>query len=58
MKIEDFPEKKMVRIEGLDYDYLFFELLGKHGVPVGAIIEVVKRDDNLISLERRLEFEK
>ena len=58
LKIEDFPEKNMMRIEGLDYDYEFFRLLGKHGLPIGAIIEVIKRDDNFITLERRLELEK
>jgi len=57
LKIEDFPEKKIMRIEGLDFDYEYFRLLGTCGCPIGAIIEVIKRGDNVITLERRFDLE-
>lgn len=53
LDFKDFPEKHMIRIEGINYDYALLKAFGKGGLAIGAILQIVKRDDETIVFERR-----
>lgn len=53
LKFEDFPEKHMIRIEGINYDHALLKAFGKGGLAIGAILQIIKRDDKTVEFERR-----
>ena len=57
LNIEDFPEKQVIRIEGINYAYEFLRTWGQGGLPIGAILEIKARDDDTVTVERRIELE-
>ena len=57
LNVEDFPEKQVIRIEGINYAYEFLRTWGQSGLPIGAILEIKARDDDTVTVERRYEFE-
>jgi len=52
LKIKDYPEKKIINIEGINYSYGFFESLGIEGLSVGSNFKIVKRENETITVER------
>lgn len=53
LDFKDFPEKHMIRIEGINYDYALLKAFGKGGLAIGAILQIIKRDDETVGFERR-----
>ena len=57
LDIHDFPDKRILAINGINYAYELFESFGEGGLPVGAILQILMRKDGAIVLRRLEEFE-
>jgi len=54
---EDIPEKRIMRIEGINYSYELLKAFGQDGFPIGAILKIIERDGDTVTVERMYELE-
>ena len=57
LNIHDFPDKRILAINGINYAYELFESFGEGGLPVGAILQILARKDGVIVVRRLEELE-
>jgi hypothetical protein len=57
LSIQDFPAEHYLRICGINYAYELFEAFGKDGFPIGAILRIEKREDDVITVSRLFDLE-
>jgi len=57
LDIRDFPERRILAINGINYAYELFESFGEGGLPVGAILQILARKDGVIVVRRLEELE-
>ena len=51
IKVEDFPERQVLRIEGIEYSYDMLKAFGEGGLAVGSVFKIVERKDGIIELK-------
>ena len=57
LDIHDFPDKRILAINGINYAYELFESFGNGGLPIGAILQILAREDGVIVVRRFEELE-
>ena len=57
LDIHDFPGRRILAINGINYAYELFESFGNGGLPIGAILQILAREDGVVIVRRLEELE-
>ena len=52
LDIKDYPDKKIIEIEGVKYSYALFTSWAKYGLPVDIPFKIVRKNDDVVYLEK------
>ena len=58
IKITVDPGRKVVQVNGIDYDFKLFQALGEKGLSLGKGLRLERREDGVITLMKEEEGDK